>query len=271
MLVADHLDLPRPRHLLADRGPPRPRDADRGRRPCARGRGPRRPPLPGAVRRRRRARDRGRLRRQLRQRPAGRQAGRPRAGDRLAGARSTHRADDRRQRGVDDVAADVRPGRRGPVAALRGLVRARLVSPTTRATSPLAWASFRTSRSGSGRPDRMARPVITFLTDFGPSAPAVCRGVMFGIAPDANIIDINHQVPRYSIRDGAGSLIFALPHMPVGTHVAVVDPGVGTERLPDRDQGRPGRRPDRPRQRPAHAAAERSAESSRPARSRTAT
>jgi S-adenosyl-L-methionine hydrolase (adenosine-forming) len=76
------------------------------------------------------------------------------------------------------------------------------------------------------------RPVITFLTDFGPSAPAVCRGVMFRISPDANIIDINHQVPRFSIREGAGSLVFALPHMPVGTHVAVVDPGVGTDRLP---------------------------------------
>jgi S-adenosylmethionine hydrolase len=78
----------------------------------------------------------------------------------------------------------------------------------------------------------MARPVITFLSDFGPAAPAVCRGVMFGIAPDANIIDINHQVPRFSIRDGAASLVFALPHMPVGIHVAVVDPGVGTERHP---------------------------------------
>ena len=76
------------------------------------------------------------------------------------------------------------------------------------------------------------RPVITFLTDFGPSAPAVCRGVMFGICPDANIIDVSHQVPRYSIREGAGTLVFALPHMPVGIHVAVVDPGVGTERLP---------------------------------------
>jgi S-adenosylmethionine hydrolase len=76
------------------------------------------------------------------------------------------------------------------------------------------------------------RPVITFLTDFGPAAPAVCRGVMFRICPDANIIDISHQVPRYSIRDGAASLVFALPHMPVGTHVAVVDPGVGTERMP---------------------------------------
>lgn len=76
------------------------------------------------------------------------------------------------------------------------------------------------------------RPVITFLTDFGPSAPAVCRGVMFGICPDANIIDVSHQVPRYSIREGAGTLVFALPHMPVGVHVAVVDPGVGTERRP---------------------------------------
>jgi hypothetical protein len=78
----------------------------------------------------------------------------------------------------------------------------------------------------------MARPVITFLSDFGPAAPAVCRGVMFRIAPDANIIDINHQVPRFSIRDGAASLVFALPHMPIGVHVAVVDPGVGTARRP---------------------------------------
>jgi S-adenosylmethionine hydrolase len=78
----------------------------------------------------------------------------------------------------------------------------------------------------------MVRPVITFLTDFGPSAPAVCRGVMFGIAPDANIIDVSHQVPRYSVSDGARTLVFALPYMPVGVHVAVVDPGVGTDRLP---------------------------------------
>lgn len=54
---------------------------------------------------------------------------------------------------------------------------------------------------------------------------------MFRFCPDANIIDISHQVPRYSIREGAGTLLFALPHMPVGVHVAVVDPGVGTERL----------------------------------------
>jgi S-adenosylmethionine hydrolase len=78
----------------------------------------------------------------------------------------------------------------------------------------------------------MARPVITFLSDFGPAAPSVCRGVMFSIAPDANIIDVNHQIPRFSILDGSASLVFALPYMPVGVHVAVVDPGVGTDRLP---------------------------------------
>jgi len=76
----------------------------------------------------------------------------------------------------------------------------------------------------------MPRPVITFATDFGPAAPAVCRGVMYGIAPDALIIDVSHQIPRFSIRDGAATLLFALPWMPVGVHVAVVDPGVGTER-----------------------------------------
>ncbi|MBF8289796.1 MAG: hypothetical protein HW391_764 [Chloroflexi bacterium] len=76
----------------------------------------------------------------------------------------------------------------------------------------------------------MTRPVITFATDFGPSAPAVCRGVMYRIAPDALIIDVSHQIPRYSIREGAGTLVFALPYMPIGVHVAVVDPGVGTDR-----------------------------------------
>lgn len=76
----------------------------------------------------------------------------------------------------------------------------------------------------------MSRPVITFATDFGPAAPAVCRGVMYQIAPDALIIDVSHRITRFSIREGAGTLAFALPYMPIGVHLAVVDPGVGTER-----------------------------------------
>ncbi|MBA3875950.1 MAG: hypothetical protein C0498_03290 [Anaerolinea sp.] len=79
----------------------------------------------------------------------------------------------------------------------------------------------------------MDRPVISFLSDFGPeSAPAICRGVMLSIARDAQIVDISHSVRKFAIRDGAYLLWTAVPWLPVGTHVAVVDPGVGTFRLP---------------------------------------
>ena len=79
----------------------------------------------------------------------------------------------------------------------------------------------------------MDRPVISFLTDFGPeSAPAICRGVMLSLARDAQIVDISHSVRKYAIRDGAYLLWTAVPWMPVGIHVVVVDPGVGTARLP---------------------------------------
>lgn len=77
------------------------------------------------------------------------------------------------------------------------------------------------------------RPVITFLTDFGPDgAAATCRGVMLGICPDAQIVDISHSVRKYAIADGARLLRASLPYMPQGVHVGVVDPGVGTERRP---------------------------------------
>ena len=77
------------------------------------------------------------------------------------------------------------------------------------------------------------RPVIGFLTDFGlDAAAAVCRGVMIGICPDAQVIDVSHTMRKYAIGDGARLLAFALPYLPVGTHVGVVDPGVGTSRRP---------------------------------------
>ena len=79
----------------------------------------------------------------------------------------------------------------------------------------------------------MAGPLISFLTDFGAeSAPAVCRGVMWGIAPEARILDLSHSVRKFAIRDGAFLLSRMVGYLPVGTHVAVVDPGVGTERRP---------------------------------------
>lgn len=78
------------------------------------------------------------------------------------------------------------------------------------------------------------RPVITLLTDFGlDGAAAICRGVMLGICPDAQVVDVAHTIRKYAIADGAFILRISLPYMPVGsTHVAVVDPGVGTERRP---------------------------------------
>jgi hypothetical protein len=77
------------------------------------------------------------------------------------------------------------------------------------------------------------RPVIGFLTDFGlDGAAATCRGVMLSICPDAQIVDIGHTIRKYAVRDGAFLLRFALPYFPVGVHVGVVDPGVGTQRRP---------------------------------------
>ena len=77
------------------------------------------------------------------------------------------------------------------------------------------------------------RPVIGFLTDFGyDGAAAICRGVMLSIARDAQIVDISHAVRKFAIADGAYLLRAAVPWLPIGVHVAVVDPGVGTARRP---------------------------------------
>src|SRR6186997_468288 len=80
----------------------------------------------------------------------------------------------------------------------------------------------------------MAGPFLSLLTDFGARDPSagIMHGVILGIAPDAAIVDISHEVRKYAIRDGALLLWCALPYLPVGFHVAVVDPGVGTARLP---------------------------------------
>ena len=78
----------------------------------------------------------------------------------------------------------------------------------------------------------MPAPYITFLTDFGDTAPATCRGVIWSILPEARINDLTHGSRQFGIRDGAFLLWSSLPYQPVGVHLAVVDPGVGTERRP---------------------------------------
>jgi S-adenosylmethionine hydrolase len=73
---------------------------------------------------------------------------------------------------------------------------------------------------------------ITFLTDFGLEDDFVgtCHGVIKRIAPDAEIIDVTHGIAPQSVLQGALVLANTLPFLPEGVHLAVVDPGVGTER-----------------------------------------
>jgi S-adenosylmethionine hydrolase len=73
---------------------------------------------------------------------------------------------------------------------------------------------------------------ISLTTDYGTSDGfvAACHGVIAGIAPDARVLDVTHQIPAGNVRRGALVLAQTLPYLPPSVHVAVVDPGVGTAR-----------------------------------------
>ena len=78
-------------------------------------------------------------------------------------------------------------------------------------------------------------PPIVLTTDFGSSDAyvGVMKGVILGIHPGANIIDLTHEVSPQNFRQGAFVLGVSHHYFPPGTiHVAVVDPGVGTDRKP---------------------------------------
>jgi len=80
----------------------------------------------------------------------------------------------------------------------------------------------------------MKRP-ITLLTDFGPRDwyVGVMKGVILNNFPDANIIDISHEIMPHDIMEAANLLKEVIPFYPPGSiHVCVVDPGVGSERNP---------------------------------------
>jgi S-adenosylmethionine hydrolase len=76
------------------------------------------------------------------------------------------------------------------------------------------------------------RPVITFLSDYGlqDDFVGICHGVMARLCPEARIIDLSHGIRRHDALGGAVTLAGALPYLPVGVHLAVVDPDVGAER-----------------------------------------
>jgi len=90
-----------------------------------------------------------------------------------------------------------------------------------------------TNISGNAGQNAAARPAIVFMTDFGTAndAVAICKAVMIGIAPEARIMDITHQVTPFSIEEASRFLTGVTPYYPAGTvFVAVIDPGVGTSR-----------------------------------------
>jgi S-adenosyl-L-methionine hydrolase (adenosine-forming) len=75
---------------------------------------------------------------------------------------------------------------------------------------------------------------ISFLSDYGlvDEFVGVCHGVMLRIAPEVTVIDVCHGIRPQNIAEGASVLAQAVPYLPTGVHLAIVDPGVGSGRLP---------------------------------------
>ncbi|HVG96580.1 MAG TPA: SAM-dependent chlorinase/fluorinase [Chloroflexota bacterium] len=81
--------------------------------------------------------------------------------------------------------------------------------------------------------DRPAVPLVALLTDFGraDAYAGVLHGVLAAVAPRTRVVDLTHDVPPQDVRAGAFLLLTAYRYFPPGTvFVAVVDPGVGSER-----------------------------------------
>jgi S-adenosylmethionine hydrolase len=118
--------------------------------------------------------------------------------------------------------AHSRPGRRTTLGWVVGSV-----------LTVVAWLSGAWGGRALARPGPSGPPKIVFMTDFGVDndAVSICKGVIYSIVPDVQIVDLTHQVKPYSILDGARFLLGASPYYPPGTiFLAVVDPGVGSTR-----------------------------------------
>lgn len=79
----------------------------------------------------------------------------------------------------------------------------------------------------------MKAPVITLLSDFGTMDPfvGVMKGVILSICPEAQLVDLTHEVPPQAVLTGAFLLRSSIGYFPEGTiHLSVVDPGVGSAR-----------------------------------------
>jgi S-adenosylmethionine hydrolase len=111
--------------------------------------------------------------------------------------------------------------------------RSRVVAISILALLALAGCGGQATHTEDAAKKPAARPTIVFMTDFGTAndAVAICKAVMIGIAPDARIMDITHQVTPFQIGEASRMLSGVTPYYPAGTvFVVVVDPGVGTSR-----------------------------------------
>jgi len=110
--------------------------------------------------------------------------------------------------------------------------------PTARFWSLFGFAALVAAMSASlsaFSPASAAPPVIGLFTDFGWDDPYVAqiKGAILTVEPNARILDLMHTVEPFDIAEGAFLLDQAAEEFPAGTiFVAVVDPGVGTDRAP---------------------------------------
>ena len=113
------------------------------------------------------------------------------------------------------------------------------VGPVTSATAPRErpqggrrGPAPRHRRRGGGAGRGRRAVIVSLLTDYGADDEfaGVMHGVIAGIAPEARVVDLTHGIPRHAVRHGALVLARALPYLPEGVHVGVVDPEVGSER-----------------------------------------
>jgi S-adenosylmethionine hydrolase len=76
--------------------------------------------------------------------------------------------------------------------------------------------------------------LITFLSDFGWQGGyvAACEAILAAVCPHARVLHVSHEVALGDVRDGATTLARVAALTPPAVHLAVVDPGVGTERRP---------------------------------------
>ena len=109
-----------------------------------------------------------------------------------------------------------------------------------RTTSTPSWPPVHASRVGA-RPDRpryrrpsMARryDTITFLSDYGLADEfvGVVKSVIRSIAPDVVVIDLTHEIAPHDVRGGGLTLARSAQYLAPGVVLAVVDPGVGSDR-----------------------------------------